>query len=271
MRPPRQDIAAPPLPPGSTWIGADEVPMERLADRGPVLVWFFDFAQLNSLRTLPYVAEWNRRYAGEGLTTLGIHASRFPFTEDPATVAEAVERLGIGFPVIVDEHRIAWDDYGCQGWPSLFLWSQGGALRWAHFGEGAYQATEEAIRLELEDVLSLPAPMDPLRPGDAEGALVAPPTAELLPGGSEREPWRASGESPSLEIPYEAGGAWASLAGSGTLVVTLDGEELAPIQVAAPGLYELAPEGPHGAHTLVLHPDHGVEIYSVSFAAAPAR
>ena len=54
-------------------------------------------------------------------------------------------------------------------------------LRWAHFGEGEYQATEEAIRLELEDVLSLPAPLEALRPGDTDGALVAAPSAELLP------------------------------------------------------------------------------------------
>ena len=37
---------------------------------GPVLVHFLDFAQLNSVRTLPYVAEWARRYREHGLTTL---------------------------------------------------------------------------------------------------------------------------------------------------------------------------------------------------------
>ena len=32
-------------------------------DRGRAgLVHFFDFAQLNSVRTLPYVGEWARRY-----------------------------------------------------------------------------------------------------------------------------------------------------------------------------------------------------------------
>src|ERR1700759_2433358 len=111
MRPPRQDIAAPPLPPGSRWIGREEVPMERLTDGGPVLVNFFDFAQLNSVRTLPYLAEWDRRYRDSGLTPLGVHAARFPFTEDPDAVDAAVGRLGIVYPVVVDEHRAAWDDY----------------------------------------------------------------------------------------------------------------------------------------------------------------
>ena len=34
---------------------------------GPALVHFFDFAQLNSVRTLPYVVEWARRYGPDGL------------------------------------------------------------------------------------------------------------------------------------------------------------------------------------------------------------
>jgi hypothetical protein len=244
--------------------------MERMTDRGPVLVQFFDFAQLNSVRTLPYLAEWDRRYRSEGLQTLGIHAARFPFSEDPAAIAAAVERLGIAYPVVVDEHRAAWEDYGCTGWPSLFLWSKGGALRWAHFGEGEYQATEEAIRLELEDVLTLPPPMDPLRPGDADGVLVAAPTGELLPGGSEREPWRASGENRKLEIPFEAAGAWATLDGAGELRIELDGREEEPVIVDSPGLYPLTPEGPHAPHTLVLEPSPDVLVYSVSFAASPA-
>ena len=61
----------------------------------PVLVEFWDFCRPNSLRTLPYVREWHRRYAGAGLRIVGVHASGFAPSADPGAVRAAVERLGI--------------------------------------------------------------------------------------------------------------------------------------------------------------------------------
>src|SRR4029077_13061422 len=168
---------------------------------GPVLVHFFDFAQLNSVRTLPYVSEWARRYGPQGLTTIGVQAPRFPFGAEPGAVAAGLEHLGVEFPVAIDADRRLWHAYGCEGWPSLFLWKLGGALAWFHFGEGEYRASEEAIQAELreQDALRpLPDPMGPLRPTDSPGARVMPPSEELFPGDPEED---------QLKISYEAGGA----------------------------------------------------------------
>ena len=133
---------------------------------------------------------------GAGLTTIGVQAPRFPFGAEPDVVAAGLARLGVEFPVAIDGDRRLWHAYGCEGWPSLFLWKLGGALAWFHFGEGEYRATEEAIQAELreQDALSsLPAPMAPLRPTDAPGAKVMPPTPELFPGGSWERPWERRG------------------------------------------------------------------------------
>ena len=172
--------------------------MPVLTAGGPALVHFLDFAQLNSVRTLPYVAEWDRRYREAGLRTIGVQAPRFPFGADPEAVSAGLERLGVGFPVAIDAGRALWHSYGCEGWPSLFLWSLGGALSWFHFGEGDYAGTEEAIQAELreQDALQdLPAPLAPLRATDAPGARVMAPSPEVFPGGS----WdRAQRDSPKL-------------------------------------------------------------------------
>ena len=149
MRPDREDIAAPELPPAIEWIGGGPETMTGLTAGGPVLVHFFDFAQLNSVRTLPYLESWHRRYRSEGLRVLGVQAPRFAFGADRAAVEAGLRRLGVSFPTVIDATRELWFDYGCEGWPSLFLWSQGGALRWFHFGEGEYRGTEEAIQEEL--------------------------------------------------------------------------------------------------------------------------
>lgn len=271
VRPERANIAAPELPGRLPWLGVERRPrMAELTAAGPVLVHFFDFAQLNSVRALPYAIAWDERYGDEGLTTLGIHSPRFSFTAERGALATALERLGVRHPVAVDTRYAVWHDYGCKGWPSLFLWGQGGALRWFHFGEGEYAATEEAIQAELRELdahAKLPAPLAPLRASDAPGALVAPPSEELLPGGSPSEPWRPSVGERTLRVTYEAGGAHASVAGEGQLEVELDGGARDAIEVAAPGLYDLAEHPRHQRHELRLGASTGVEIYSVSFSA----
>ncbi len=80
MRPERLDIAAPPLPPDARWVGDPLPPIERLLARGPVLVHFLDFAQLNSVRSLPYIVAWEERYREAGLAVLGVHSPRSPLT-----------------------------------------------------------------------------------------------------------------------------------------------------------------------------------------------
>jgi hypothetical protein len=268
VRPHRPDIAAPELPPSLRWLNAAEPPrMSELTARGPVLVHFLDFAQLNSVRALPYQVEWDARYGDAGLTTLGINSPRFPFSAEPETVAEALGRLGVEHPVAVDSRYSAWHDYGCKGWPSLFLWGTGGALRWYHFGEGDYTATEEAIQAELRELdalRDLPAPLEPLRPTDAPGTMVARPTDELFPGGSASEPWRGGGEPIVLE--YAGAGAHASVAGAGERRVELDAGEAVSTRVGSPGLVDLALHPRHELHSLRLEADAGVEVYSVSFS-----
>jgi len=270
MRPERENIAAPDLPEGIEWIGDAPRSMPLATAGGPVLVHFFDFAQLNSVRTLPYVTEWARRYGPHGLTTIGVQAPRFPFGAEREAVAAGLRRLGVEFPVAIDADRRLWHAYGCEGWPSLFLWKLGGALVWFHFGEGEYRATEEAIQAELreQDALrALPKPMDPLRPTDAPGTKVMPPTPEFFPGGSWDRPWTAGEDGEWLEVDYEAGGAFVTVEGKGELAIELDGSALGPIAASGPALYKLVEHPEHEQHTLELRPTPGLRIWSISFAA----
>lgn len=268
MRPPRDDIAAPELPRRIEWIGGRPAPFAALAATGPVLVHIFDFAQLNSVRTLPYVQEWHRRYGRAGLTVLGVQAPRFPFGAEPEAVREGLARLGVGFPTAIDAEREIWRDYGCEGWPSLFLWGSGGTLSWFHFGEGEYRATEEAIQQELraaEPLRELPAPMEALRPSDAPGATVNAPTPELFP--AEGRPWTAIEDGDGFTVEYEAGGAYATAEGEGSLRLRLDEAPLEPVEIAGAGLYELAAHPAHQRHQLAIDLDGEVSIWSISFAA----
>ena len=270
MRPERDNIAAPDLPEGITWVGEAPRSMPVLTAAGPVLVHFFDFAQLNSVRTLPYLVEWDRRYREAGLTTIGVQAPRFPFGVEEGAVAAGLESLGIEFGVAIDAEHELWHAYGCEGWPSLFLWSTGGALSWFHFGEGEYLNTELAIQEELRELdalRSLPDPMGALRSSDSPGARVMPPTPEVFPGGSWEQPWVATAAGDELEIDYAAAVAGATVEGNGGLRVAIDGGEPRAIAIERPGLHILAEHERHEAHRLALTADAGVRIWSISFAA----
>ena len=270
VRPPRADIAAPELPGRVRWLNAAEPPaMAELTAAGPVLVHFLDFAQLNSVRALPYLLEWRRRYEPHGLRMLGIHSPRFRFTGTSAALDAGIETLGIEHPVAEDSGYAIWHDYGCKGWPSLFLWARGGALAWVHFGEGEYAATEEAIQEELraDDVTTaLPDPLRPIRPSDAPGALVAPPSAELFPGGSPAEPWSADRDGDAIEVEYEAGGCFVVAEGEGELRAILDDGPVRELALSPAALLEVAQHPRHESHRLRVEATPGVRIWAVSFA-----
>jgi hypothetical protein len=244
---------------------------DRLAAARPVLVHFFDLAQLNSIRTLPYLRAWHERYAGDGLAMIGIHSPRFPFTQDTAVVAAATERLGIDWPVAVDREFALWRLYEPHGWPALFLWGRGGALRWYQLGEGDYAATEEEIRDALPDRNGggeWPPLLEPIRPSDVPDVKVIAPTPELFPGGSTEEPWSSTDANSSLELDYEAGGAYAATDGEGRIGIRVDGESRGSFEITHPGLQELTRHERSESHRLELVPSPGILVYSIQFAAA---
>jgi len=270
VRPQPKTIAAPELPARIEWIGGRPESMPALTVAGPTLVHFLDFPQLNSVRTLPYLSEWDRRYRSAGLSTIGVQAHRFPFGADPDVVASGLQDLGVGFPVAIDAERELWHAYGCKGWPSLFLWGPDGSLVWFHFGEGEYLRTEEAIQAELRGIdalRELPAPMDPLRATDGPNARVIAPSPEIFPGGSWQRPWSAGKNGEELQVGYEAGGAFSTVDGEGTLALVLDGSNMAPVKVCGPALYTLAEHQCHESHTITIRPTPGLRIWSIGFAA----
>src|SRR5688500_13374329 len=93
------DIYLPEFPKQTQWLNVPFIATGTLLGRSAPLIWFWDYCSLNSLRALPYVQEWHRRYADAGLRVIGVHSPQFEFGRDPALVEDAVRRLGIDFAV----------------------------------------------------------------------------------------------------------------------------------------------------------------------------
>ena len=266
LRPDRDNIAIPPFPPGITWIGAEAPVSERLTARAALLVHFFELGELSSVRTLPFVTAVAERYAAAGLSVLGVHSPRNALAASDEALREALERAAVSIPVANDsDHRI-WHAYGCQGWPSTFLWGQGGTLRYVHFGEGAYHETEAAIRAELGgDPSQLPEPaLDP--PPSGRQPRVERPSEEAFPGGGHDVAWTPSEPGEPLIVEYAGGGASAALDGTGAVTVTVDEGEGSRIDLDGPGIYDLASHDEHGVHEVRLDLEGTVRVWSVSFS-----
>src|SRR5919201_6437753 len=204
--------------------------MDRLLGRHTVLVEFWDFARINSLRTLPYLKSWHTRYAGAGLEIVGVHSPGYSLGRDSDAVEQAVDRLEIPYPVALDPELEIWRLYGNLVGPGRYLFDRRGLLRYMHYGEGDYRDAELAIQeclLDLDPDAEMPAPLDPLRPEDEPGALLEPQTADIaLPADRSRlelvrdwvdgEDWiEAADPGAAANFRFRAGGAFAVLSGAG--------------------------------------------------------
>jgi len=239
-------IPAPPFPRGMPWVNVASLRMDKQVGR-PVLIEFWDFCRVNSLRTLPYLKAWHERYADDGLRVIGVHAGGFLPARDEGNVRRAVERLEITYPVAIDSRLELWDLYGNKGWPARYLWDPAGSLFSLHYGEGAYDETEREIQALLGVERDLVAPV---RPEDVAGAL--------LPAQTVDQPGAYSG-------PYEAGGVWAVVEGEGEVAA---GERT--LAVSEPGCFELVRHPHHTAAVLDLRVDPDVTCHATCFTPGVA-
>jgi thiol-disulfide isomerase/thioredoxin len=241
VRAPVDHIAAPPFPPKLPWINVAPLRMDQQLGR-PVLIEFWDFCRPNSIRTLPYMQAWHRRYESAGLRVIGVHAAGFQPSADPDAVRAAVARLGVLYPVVVDVELEIWGEYGNLGWPARYLFDARSRLFQYHYGEGGYEETERAI----QELLSIDQPLlEPIRPEDVPGAQLVVQSDDV---------------EGAYSGPYEAGGVWAVLDGIGS--VTANARTFA---VAHPGCYELISHPRSTAGELSLELGSGVRCHGVCF------
>jgi cytochrome c biogenesis protein CcdA/thiol-disulfide isomerase/thioredoxin len=114
-----------------------------------VLVDFWTYSCINCLRTLPHLRAWDDAYRSAGLQIVGVHTPEFAFERVPSNVRDAIERLRLPYPVALDNRFATWNAYFNEYWPAKYLIDREGRIRYTHFGEGAYDETEERIRALL--------------------------------------------------------------------------------------------------------------------------
>ncbi|MFL5917460.1 MAG: thioredoxin family protein, partial [Gaiellaceae bacterium] len=114
-----------------------------------VLVDFWTYTCINCLRTLPYMKSWDRKYGKDGLVIVGVHTPEFAFEHVVSNVREASRKLGVRYPVAIDNDYRTWDAYQNDAWPAEYLIDRRGHVREVKKGEGHYDETERSIRALL--------------------------------------------------------------------------------------------------------------------------
>ncbi|MCR4302888.1 MAG: cytochrome c biogenesis protein DipZ [Gallionella sp.] len=132
------------------WLNSPPLNIEMLRGK-VVLVDFWTYSCINCLRNLPYLKAWNEKYRGQGLVIIGVHSPEFAFEKDRRNVEQAIRDLGITYPVAMDNLFAVWNAYKNQYWPAHYLIDANGKIRHQHFGEGAYQETEQMIQTLLKE------------------------------------------------------------------------------------------------------------------------
>jgi thiol-disulfide isomerase/thioredoxin len=126
--------------------------LSRKSLRGKVvLVDFWTYTCINSIRPLPYLRKWAAKYHDAGFVLIGVHTPEFSFEHEPVNVQNALHNLNVTFPVAIDSNSRIWQSFNNQAWPAQYLVNAKGRIRYHHFGEGDYGEIERVIRELLKE------------------------------------------------------------------------------------------------------------------------
>ena len=260
-----------------------------------VLVDFWTYSCINCLRTLPHLRAWYAAYHRYGLQIVGVHTPEFAFEHVLSNVRGAARRLGVAWPVALDNNYSTWSAYSNQYWPADYLVDKTGQIRDVQFGEGNYTKTEAEIRTLLgikgsptsvSDMTPTEAttpetylgpdrldrshyagsPLITGRPAHYTLATTVPPDS-ISYGGQ----WTLSGQTAlagtgaRLELNFRARDVYIVLGGKGRVTTLFDGKPLGSIAVNSDRLYTVFSSPNPRVGLLELRFAPGVQAFSFTF------
>jgi cytochrome c biogenesis protein CcdA/thiol-disulfide isomerase/thioredoxin len=277
--------------------GGTPVTMASLRSK-VVLVDFWAYSCINCQRELPHVEAWAKDYAADGFEVVGVHTPEYAFEHVPSNVAAGARRLGLTFPIAIDNSYDTWNAYDNQSWPAAYLIDATGQIRHISIGEGDYTGEEQFIRqllLAAHPGITLPratevpdvTPDDPEQTQEtylgagrqqgfaggtsyATGQFTLPATVPVnsfgLSGGwTIGQQSITAGTGARIALAFHASDVYLDVGGTGTLTVSSGGTSKVIRVSGAPDIYTVAAQQPaqDGSVTIDLSP--GLQAYSFTF------
>jgi thiol-disulfide isomerase/thioredoxin len=285
----------------SKWLNTpDGAPVTAASLKGKVvLVDFWAYSCINCQRAISHVEAWYSRYKNDGLVVLGVHTPEYAFEHVAGNVSAGAKRLGVTYPVALDNDYTTWDNFGNQSWPADYLVDSTGVVRYASIGEGDYSTAEGFIRQLLSAAkpgVVLPSatdvkdatPTGPLTPetylgseransyaGDATtgagtGTFHYPdsvPTNEFALTGfwTVAKEALTSGKNAGIRLSFVAHDVYLDVGGTGTVTATVNGKTISYTVRGAPNIYTVFQSDKTSQATLDLTLSPGLSAYSFTF------
>jgi thiol-disulfide isomerase/thioredoxin len=164
-------------------------PLDGKSLRGKVvLVNFWTYSCINSLRALPYMKSWAAKYKEDGLVAIGVHTPEFPFEKESVNVGGALRDYKVTYPVALDSNYAVWQAFNNEYWPAFYFIDRKGRIRYHQFGEGDYDKSERVIQELLKE----------------DGATgISSSIVSVSASGAEAAPDLQDAQSPETYIGYQ--------------------------------------------------------------------
>jgi thiol-disulfide isomerase/thioredoxin len=140
---------APPIS-SQTWINSQ--PLEWNSLRGKVvMVEFWTFDCINCRHVIPYLRGMYDSYRDKGFTLIGVHSPELNYERVLANVQDAVKKMGLQYPIAIDNDFANWNRYHNLYWPAIYLVDKRGVIRYSHIGEGGYEESRAWIEKLIQE------------------------------------------------------------------------------------------------------------------------
>jgi cytochrome c biogenesis protein CcdA/thiol-disulfide isomerase/thioredoxin len=285
----------------SSWFNtADDQPITAADLKGKVvLVDFWAYSCINCQRAIPHVDAWQKEYAEDGLVVIGVHTPEYAFEHDRGNVEDGAARLGITYPVALDNDYGTWNSFGNNSWPASYLIDSSGEVRYVTIGEGDYGTTEKQIRQLLGDAdpstsLGSPTDVPDTTPnheqsqetylGSERGQFFDAKTA--LANGRQKfsfpktigsnqfalsGTWTVgdqsltAGPGAKLAQSFTAQKAYLDIGGTGTITTHVDGKTKTLKVGGAPNIYTVVDLDGTATGIVLIDVSPGLQVYSFTF------
>jgi cytochrome c biogenesis protein CcdA/thiol-disulfide isomerase/thioredoxin len=263
-----------------------------------VVVDFWAYSCINCQRELPHVEAWYKDYAADGLEVVGVQTPEYAFEHVPSNVEAGAQRLGLTFPVALDDSYDTWNAYDNQSWPAAYIIDATGQIRFVSIGEGDYTQEEQLIRQLLTAAhpgITLPKPTNvpnttPDNPNQtpetylgsereqgyvgttpyASGQFTPPATLsggvfDLAGAWIIGQQAITAGKDAKVTLAYNASKVYLDVGGTGTLTVTSGGKSKLIHVSGPPDIYTVASQSSPQNGTVTIGLSPGLQAYSFTF------
>jgi cytochrome c biogenesis protein CcdA/thiol-disulfide isomerase/thioredoxin len=265
-----------------------------------VLVDFWAYSCINCQRAITHVTAWYSTYHANGFEVIGVHTPEYAFEHVAGNVAAGAKRLGISYPVALDNNYTTWNNYQNDSWPADYLIDATGTVRNVSIGEGDYSGTETLIRQLLtaaDPSATLPSPTEvadttPISATQTPETYLGAERAQTFAGDGPLTPgtdtftyppsvpddefalsgtWAVTNESitakagAGITLTYLADDIYLDVGGTGTITATVDGKTTTYRVSGAPNIYTLLDRKSQERGTLRVTLSAGLSAYSFTF------